>query len=72
MKQNYILAFDLGTGGNKSVLYHSDGTLIGSAFSPYDTYYPESGWAEQSRGCSRQRAHLYHLNWGHSLSTHRG
>jgi xylulokinase len=47
MSANCILAFDLGTGGNKSVLYHSDGTLLGTSFSPYDTYYPQSGWSEQ-------------------------
>jgi xylulokinase len=47
MGNKCILAFDLGTGGNKSVLYHSDGTLLGSAFAPYDTFYPQSGWAEQ-------------------------
>ena len=47
MADNAILAFDLGTGGNKSVVYHSDGTLLGKEFSPYDTYYPKSGWAEQ-------------------------
>ena len=33
-----ILAFDLGTGGNKAVLYDVDGALLGSAFSPYDTH----------------------------------
>ena len=43
-----ILAFDLGTGGNKAVLYDVDGALLGSTFSPYDTHYPQSNWAEQS------------------------
>jgi xylulokinase len=43
----YILSFDLGTGGNKAVLYDSDGLLVGSTFSPYETLYPQSGWAEQ-------------------------
>ena len=50
MKREYILAFDLGTGGNKAVLYHEDGKLMGSTFSPYETSYPKSGWAEQSPG----------------------
>ena len=48
MKKNHILAFDLGTGGNKAVLYHEDGTLVGWTFSPYETSYPRSGWAEQA------------------------
>lgn len=47
MATKYILAFDLGTGGNKSVLYNSEGELLGKSFSPYDTYYPEPEWAEQ-------------------------
>ena len=47
MSEKYVLAFDLGTGGNKSVLFDSSGKLIGSGFSAYKTYYPQSGWAEQ-------------------------
>jgi xylulokinase len=42
-----ILAFDLGTGGNKAVLYDADGSLLSKAFSPYETDYSQSGWAEQ-------------------------
>ena len=48
MAGKHILAFDLGTGGNKAVLYDSQGKLLGSTFSAYDTHYPQSGWAEQS------------------------
>jgi xylulokinase len=48
MQANYVLAFDLGTGGNKSVLYDREGRLRAKAFVPYDTYYPQPGWAEQS------------------------
>jgi len=43
-----ILAFDLGTGGNKSVLFDSSGELLGTGFTGYKTWYPQSGWAEQS------------------------
>lgn len=43
----YILAHDLGTSGNKASLYDRDGKLVASAFSGYDTYYPEAGWVEQ-------------------------
>jgi len=42
-----ILAYDLGTGGNKASLYDADGRLLGAAFVPYDTEYPQAGWHEQ-------------------------
>jgi len=45
---SYILAFDLGTGGNKSVLFDSSGKLLGTGFTGYKTWYPQPGWAEQS------------------------
>ena len=43
-----IIAYDLGTGGNKASLYDSDGSCLANAFIPYDTYYPRTGWHEQS------------------------
>jgi xylulokinase len=43
-----ILAFDLGTGGNKALLFDLDGNCLASAFVPYHTHYPEVGWHEQS------------------------
>jgi len=43
----YILAHDVGTGGNKAVLVDLKGRLCGTAFEPYKTYYPKPGWAEQ-------------------------
>ncbi|MBQ4143122.1 MAG: FGGY-family carbohydrate kinase [Thermoguttaceae bacterium] len=42
-----ILAYDLGTGGNKASLYAEDGKLIASVFEGYDTFYPKSGFHEQ-------------------------
>jgi len=42
-----ILAYDLGTGGNKASLYDADGRLLASAFVPYETEYPQAGWHEQ-------------------------
>jgi len=42
-----IIAYDLGTGGNKASLYDSDGTCLASTFVSYDTYYPGAGWHEQ-------------------------
>lgn len=43
-----ILAYDLGTGGCKASLYNADGFSIKSAFVPYQTFYPESGYHEQN------------------------
>lgn len=42
-----ILAYDLGTGGNKATLYDAEGRLLASAFVPYETEYPQAGWHEQ-------------------------
>jgi len=42
-----IIAYDLGTGGNKASLYDSDGICIESTFVPYQTIYPKTGWHEQ-------------------------
>jgi xylulokinase len=42
-----VLAYDLGTGGNKASLYDSDGHLLAAVFDPYDTEYPQAGWHEQ-------------------------
>lgn len=48
MSQKYILAYDLGTGGNKAVLYDSEGRLLSKKFVPYGTLYPQTGWAEHN------------------------
>lgn len=45
--EQYILAHDLGTSGNKATLYHIDGTLAASMVVEYETYYPHPGWVEQ-------------------------
>jgi xylulokinase len=43
-----IIAYDLGTSGNKASLYDIDGNCLATAFVPYVTYYPQVGWHEQS------------------------
>lgn len=45
--QQYILAYDLGTGGNKTCLYDVQGNCIAENFVAYQTYFPKSGWHEQ-------------------------
>lgn len=47
MKQ-FILAHDLGTTGNKASLYDSEGKLLGSNLSEYDTFFEHASWAEQN------------------------
>ena len=42
-----IIAYDLGTGGNKASLYDVDGNCLASVFVPYETKYPRAGWHEQ-------------------------
>ncbi len=44
---DYILAHDLGTTGNKAALYDKEGALVSSAFHGYETTYAQPGWAEQ-------------------------
>lgn len=48
MSKEHILAFDLGTSGNKSALYNHQGELLSTAFWPYETSYPQPGWAEHA------------------------
>lgn len=42
-----IISYDLGTGGNKASLYDLKGNCLSTAFVPYNTYYPCTGWHEQ-------------------------
>ncbi|MBL7189439.1 MAG: FGGY-family carbohydrate kinase [Phycisphaerae bacterium] len=43
----YIIAYDLGTGGNKASLHDAEGYCLSTCFVPYSTQYPKSGWHEQ-------------------------
>jgi xylulokinase len=47
MEGKYILAFDLGTTGNKAALFDSKLKLIHDVTEKYPIYYPKTGWAEQ-------------------------
>ena len=44
----YLLAHDLGTSGNKATLFDTDGRLIASRTSAYETNVFHNNWAEQS------------------------
>ena len=43
----YIIAWDLGTGGNKASLYDISGECLSACFVPYNTMYPSPGLHEQ-------------------------
>lgn len=45
--EQYILAHDLGTSGNKAVLYAMDGRLVRSTSWSYELLIPAANWAEQ-------------------------
>ena len=47
-KPECLLGVDLGTGGCKLTLVDAGGSIIGSSFTEYKTYYPHHGWSEQN------------------------
>lgn len=47
---DYILAYDIGTTGNKATLFNMKGSRVGAAFMAYETLYPQPSWAEQRPG----------------------
>ena len=48
MERKYILTHDLGTSGNKAVLFDLNLNVISQIKIDYPLYYPKSGWAEQN------------------------
>jgi xylulokinase len=44
---SYIIAYDLGTTGNKATLYDIEGKLLANSFSGYNTFYPGPNQVEQ-------------------------
>jgi xylulokinase len=47
ISQKYILAHDVGTGGNKAVLCDLRGQVLFSEYMPYGISYPHPEWVEQ-------------------------
>ncbi len=47
MGKKAVLAFDLGTTGNKAVLIEAERGILTTTFVPYGTSFPRPGWAEQ-------------------------
>jgi xylulokinase len=48
MANQFILAHDLGTTGNKASLYDSAGKVLARSFYEYGTEYPDVNWVEQN------------------------
>lgn len=44
----YLLAHDLGTSGDKATLFSTEGKLVYSTVSVYETYYSHHNWVEQN------------------------
>ncbi|MGL5836409.1 MAG: FGGY family carbohydrate kinase, partial [Waterburya sp.] len=42
----YILALDLGTTGNRAILFDRQGNVVGQAYQELMQYYPQPGWLE--------------------------
>ena len=47
MGGDLIISYDLGTTGNKAVLFSVDGMILHSTFRAYDTHFIRPGWVEQ-------------------------
>lgn len=43
---SYVMALDLGTTGNRAILFDKDGTIAGQAYKELTQYYPQPGWLE--------------------------
>ncbi len=44
--QGYVLALDLGTTGNRAMLFNAEGKIVSSAYKELTQYYPQPGWLE--------------------------
>ncbi|HEY9830819.1 MAG TPA: glycerol kinase GlpK [Stenomitos sp.] len=42
----YILALDLGTTGNRAILFNAEGEIVSQAYKELTQYYPQPGWLE--------------------------
>lgn len=42
----YVLALDLGTTGNRALLFNAQGAVVGQAYKELTQHYPQPGWLE--------------------------
>lgn len=47
-QQQYILALDLGTTGNRAILFDHEGQVASQAYKELTQYYPQPGWLEHN------------------------
>ncbi|MGB5594745.1 MAG: glycerol kinase GlpK [Crocosphaera sp.] len=45
-KTKYILALDLGTTGNRAIIFNHQGAIVGQAYKELTQHYPQPGWLE--------------------------
>ena len=45
--ESYVIGIDGGTGGTRAFVFDAAGNVLGQSTAPYETLYPQSGWAEQ-------------------------
>ncbi|MEB3160819.1 MAG: FGGY family carbohydrate kinase, partial [Synechocystis sp.] len=43
---NYVMALDLGTTGNRAIVFDRQGQMVGQAYQELTQYYPKAGWVE--------------------------
>ena len=45
-QSDYIMALDLGTTGNRAIIFNRDGKITGQAYRELTQHYPQPGWLE--------------------------
>ncbi|MGF1570251.1 MAG: glycerol kinase GlpK [Nodosilinea sp.] len=48
MTADYIMALDLGTTGNRAIVFDREGDIVGQAYRELTQYYPKPGWVEHN------------------------
>ncbi|PSN18489.1 glycerol kinase [filamentous cyanobacterium CCP5] len=46
MTADYIMALDLGTTGNRAIIFDRESNIVGQAYRELTQYYPQPGWVE--------------------------
>jgi glycerol kinase len=46
MAASYVMALDLGTTGNRAIIFDQDGQVVAQSYKELTQYYPEPGWLE--------------------------
>ncbi|MEB3269756.1 MAG: glycerol kinase GlpK [Leptolyngbya sp.] len=46
MAESYVMALDLGTTGNRAILFDHNGAVVAQSYKELTQYYPQPGWLE--------------------------